>query len=106
MILYVRLRYSDAQRATTQACTLDGVRVKLSANYNATADRWYLSIYTTADVLLVGSIALVPGVDLLLPHKHRAVPQGRLFVEDPINDTPPDLSSMDTSALLKYETVS
>ena len=104
MILYVRLRYSDVQRATTQTTTLDGVRLKIAANYNALAGRWYLSLYSPADVLLVGSIALVPGVDLLLPHKYKSgIPQGRLFV-DSLDGSPPDLSSMDTSALLKYET--
>jgi hypothetical protein len=107
MILYIRLRYSDTQRATSQTCTLDGVRVKLYAQYNATAGRWYLSVYTTDDTLLAGSIALVPCVDLLLPYKYRSgVPQGRLYVEDPINGTPPDLTTLDASALLKYETVS
>ena len=103
---HIKLRWSGDTRESVQEFTLDGVRCRWRAMYNATAGRWYLDVSDIEDVLIVGSIALVPGVDLLLPYKHLAIPQGRLYVEDPINDAPPDLQSLDASALLKYESVS
>ncbi|MEC9048880.1 MAG: hypothetical protein VYA51_12790 [Planctomycetota bacterium] len=103
--LYIRLRFSDAQRESEQDCELDGVRVRLAAAYNATAKRWYLHTFDTDRNLIVGSIALVCGVDLWRPYKHLALPQGALFLEDPVLEAPASLESLDVSALLKYRQV-
>jgi len=103
--LYIRLRWSDSQRETQQELTLDGVRIRLRAMYNASAGGWFLDVLSVDRVLIVGSIALVPGVDLLRPFKHLAVPPGVLFVEDQITGAAPDLVTLDVSALLKYRPV-
>lgn len=100
-VLHIELRQIPEQRETVQECTLDAVRVILVARYAERTDRWYLSIYTPAEVLLVGSLALVPGVDLLRPYRHLALPQGQLFVQS-VQRLPPNFDSLEVSARLLY----
>lgn len=96
--LYIRLRPTTAQRATTQSVTLDGVAVQLRARYTAAADGWYLDILDTGGTAIVTGLALVPGVDLLRPFRHLAVPPGTLFV----HGDAPTLESMDVTSRLLY----
>jgi hypothetical protein len=103
--LYIRLRHSEDQRESQQELALDGVRIRLRAMYNASAGGWFLDLSSTDRTLIVGSIALVPGVDLLRPFKHLALPQGVLFVEDLQTGAAPDLVTLDVTALLKYRPV-
>ena len=100
-IARVQLRHTTEQRRTSQEIVLGGVRVRLLATYNGYSDRWYVSIYSPANVLLVGSIACVPGVDLLLPYKHLAIPQGQLFVHSRSREVP-TFTTMDTTARVLY----
>ena len=102
---YIRVRWRDDQRASEQEFTLDGVRIRIRANYNARTGRWYIDVRDTSDAQIVGPIALVPGVDLWQPFKHLPIPQGRLYLEDTQRDAPATLASMDVSALLKYDEV-
>ncbi len=99
---YIRLRYSEDQRESKQECTLGGVRVRLRVMYNATTQRFHLDLLTAERVELVSGLALVPGVDLLGPYKHLAVPQGELFLLDLQRDAPADLDTLDVTALLVY----
>lgn len=99
--LHITIRQVDTQRETTQECTLDGVRVVLRARYAVLTDRWYVSLYTSANVLLVGSIACMPGVDLLGPYKHLPIPQGQLFCSS-VDRSPPTFTTMDTTARVVY----
>jgi len=101
-VLYIRLRYVEEQRQTTQECTLDGVRVRIAAQYNATDGGWYLDILDLADVPIVAGIALVPGVDLLQPYRHLPVPPGTLYLQDTQFDAAATLTTLDVSALLLY----
>lgn len=104
-LLYIPLRQNPDQRSTDQELTLDGVRVRLLARYTALADRWYLDTLDLSDTVIVGGLALVPGVDLWLPYKHLAIPQGALFVSDPRTRLPASLDTLDVSSLLAYREV-
>jgi hypothetical protein len=100
--LYIQLRQSTAQREHEQECTLDGVRTLIRARYLALGDRWYVSLLSTARVLIVGPLAGVPGVDLLLPYHHLVgVPAGQLFVSG-VARAPLDLVNLDVTARLVY----
>lgn len=98
---HVRLRQAESQRRTIQEIDLGGVRVRLMATYSALTDRWCLSIFDTADRLIVGSIACVAGIDLLAPYKHLAIPQGRLFCYAADRE-PPTFTTLDASARVLY----
>ena len=101
MAQHVQLRQSTQQRRTVQEVLLDGVRIRLRATYSKKTDRWYLSIYNTSDQQLVGGIACVPGIDLLKPYKHLAIPQGELWCQS--NDRePPTFVTLDTTARVLY----
>lgn len=102
MVKHVRVRDDVEQQASEQECTLGGVRVTLRARYSFTADRWYVSIYTTANVLLVGSLACVPGVDLLAPYKYKPeIPSGQLFCSS-TDRLPMTFDTADSTARLLY----
>lgn len=101
MAKYVKLRQNEEQRQTTQEVTLDGVRFRLRAQYVALTDRWYVSVLDTTDALIVGPIACVPGVDLLHPYKHLAIPQGQLFCSSADRE-PPTFSTLDATARVLY----
>lgn len=60
---------------------LDGADYKLEFRYSPRADRFYLNLYDTNEVLLLAGIKLVPGVALLHYYHHLAgVPAGELVV--------------------------
>lgn len=104
-LLYIPLRQDADQRATDQEVTLDGIRLRIAA-YNASiTDRWYITLLSTDDERIVGSIAGVPGVDLLIPYKHLALPQGQLFILNQQNREPGTFETQDVSALLVYREV-
>lgn len=98
---HIALRLVESQRFTEQEITIGGVRVLLKSRYCYVTDRWYLSIYNTDSVLIVGSIAVVPAVDLLLPYKHLALPQGELFSYS-VSREPPTFTTLDNTARLLY----
>jgi hypothetical protein len=98
---YLQIRQVDTQREVDQECTLDDVRVIIRVRYSAATDRWYASIYNTANELLVGSLACVPGVDLLRPYKHLAIPRGQLFCSSKERE-PPTFTTLDTSVRVLY----
>lgn len=104
-VKYIRLRYSEEQRESQQEMTLDGVRVRLRMMYNATTQRYHIDLLTPERVEIVSGLALVPGVDLLRPYKHLAVPHGELYLYDAQYDAPADLDTLDVSALLLYREV-
>jgi len=101
MTVHVQLRQTRTQRATVQEVELGGVRVRLRANYNAASDRWYVSIFDLTDALILGSIACVPGVDLLLPYKHLDIPQGQLFCSA-TDRAAPTFTTLDVTARMLY----
>lgn len=101
MVKRVQVRQNTTQRATVQEVELGDVRVRLRAQWNASSDRWYVSLYTLADALILGSVPCVPGVDLLRPYKHLAIPQGQLFCSARDRE-PPSFSTMDTTARVLY----
>lgn len=102
MAEHVQLRSEDARRVHKQEVQLGGVAIRLWARPIAQPDRWYLEIRDLADQLIVGGIACVPGVNLLLPYKHLAIPQGSLYCL--ANDKlPPTFSTLDVSARVIYQ---
>jgi hypothetical protein len=98
---YVALRLLEDQRATIQELTLGGVRIILRSRYCYRTDRWYVSIFDTSSVLLLGSLAVEPGVDLLLPYKHLAIPQGQLFCHS-VGREPPTFVTLDSTVRVLY----
>jgi len=105
-VLYIPLRATPQNRSSEFEIELDGVRVRLRTYYAALNDRWYLDTRDLEDNLLVGGLALVPGVDLWRPYKYLAIPQGELFISDPLSRSPATLETLDVSTLLLYREVS
>lgn len=101
MAKHVQLRQQTEQRESVQECTLSGVRIRLRARYVLDNDRWFVSVFTTSDVLIVGMIACVPGVDLLRPYKHLAIPQGQLFCSSADRE-PPTFETLDVTSRVLY----
>lgn len=97
----VRLRFDETRSRHKHEITLGGVPVRLWAYPSALTDRWYVTIHDLLDGLIVGPILLVPGIDLLRPYKHLAIPQGSLFVyaED---GQPPTFSTLDVTRRVLY----
>lgn len=102
---HVQFRENEGQRQTSQECTLDGVRVRIVARYTATQDRWFANIFALDGSLILGGLACVPGIDMLRPYKHLAIPQGALFCST-ANREPPTFETIDSSARVLYRTVS
>jgi len=102
--LYIQLRQNPEQRETQQELTLDGVRLIIRARYLALGDRWYVSLLDPAQTLIVGPLAGSPGVNLLLPYRHLAIPQGELFVSSVARESL-NLQNLDTTARLVYREV-
>lgn len=98
---HVKLRQRATDRCYEQELTLDGVKVRLRSTFSMRTDRWYVSVYDSGGTLLVGSIAVVPGVDLLLPFKHLGIPQGQLFAYARDRE-PPTFVTADTTAITLY----
>ena len=80
---------------------LGGVRVRLLSTYSSREDRWYVSILGLDDTLIVGPIACVPGINLLLPYRHLAIPQGVLFCFSRDRE-PPTFATLDATARVLY----
>lgn len=98
----VLVRRRPTQRSVEQPVTLGGVRLVVRTRYSAQDGRWRLWLLDPAGGAIVGPLTLVPGVDLLLGHKHDPrVPQGQLFVYSS-DRTPPDATSVDVTAQLFY----
>lgn len=98
----IQIRQNADQKHTRQSIGLDDVRFRLWAHYCKHSDRWFLTIADLDDNPVVGSIAAVPGVDLLRPYKHlSSVPQGELFVQS-VRRESMDASNADVSAVLLY----
>ena len=104
--VYIPLRQSEEQRATLQELTLDGVRIRLRSRYIALTDRWILDTLDLEDRTIIGSQALVTGVDLWLPFHHLAIPPGELFVSDPQTQLPASMETLDAGSLLLYREAS
>lgn len=103
--VHVKLRQTAKQRCYEQEQTLDGVRVRLRSTYSIRTDRWYVSVYDSAGTLLVGSIAVVPGVDLLLPYRYLGIPQGELFSYSRERE-PPTFVTAEVNSVTLYREVS
>lgn len=101
------VRRLPTHRATVQFVDFqDGTRCGLRARYSAYDSRWRIWLLDLDGETIAGPITLVPGVDLLLGHKHDPrVPQGQLFVYSPDRE-PPDADTVDVSAVLYYRAVS
>lgn len=102
--LYVQLRQDNEHRKTVQEVQLDGVRILVRAQYIARYDRWVASLFDTSENLLVGGIACVPGVDLLKPYKHLALPQGALFFLSSERE-PPTFTTLDVTSRCIYREI-
>jgi uncharacterized protein DUF6983 len=75
---------------------LDDSDYTLEFNYSPRAERYYLNLYSSEDVLLVAGLKLVPGVLLLRYYKYRdGMPQGELVVTATGADgSPPKLGEL------------
>lgn len=102
----IYVRRIDAERSRIQFVELDGARVGLKSRYSAFDDRWRLWLLDLDGTTLAGPITLVPGIDLLVSHKHDPrVPQGQLFTYA-ADRAAPTLDTMDGSAVLYYRSPS
>lgn len=98
----ITVRAHETDRARVQFVTLGGLRVGLQSRYSAFDQRWRLWLLDLDGTLIAGPITLMPGIDLLVSHKHdQRVPQGQLFVYSADREAP-DAESMDTSVALYY----
>ena len=104
--LYIPLRATPENRSSEFEVELDGIRIRLRSYYASINKRWFLDTRDLEDNLIVGSLALVPGVDLWRPYKHLAIPKGELFLSNPSSRAPANLDNLDVSALLLYREVS
>lgn len=102
----VSVRSLAVERARLQFVELEpGLRVGLLTRWSAYESRWTLCVYALDGVQIFGPRLLVPGLDLLLGAKHDPrVPGGQLFVYS-VDREPPDLDTVDTSALLLYRRI-
>lgn len=67
---------------------LDGSDYTLSFTYSVRAERFYLDLYDSEDVLLVAGLKLVTGVPLLHYYHHiEGVPPGEIIVTSTTQDT-------------------
>lgn len=99
--IYVKALATDRSRVQT-IDFLDGVRAGLWARYSAFDGVWRLWLLALDATVIAGPISLVPGIDLLLGHKHDPrVPQGELFVFSP-DRAAPTLDTIDVSSVLYY----
>lgn len=102
MIEKITVRLAPTQRNTLQYVDLDEVRIGLRARYSALADRWFLWLVAVDGSIIAGPMRMVPGLDLLLSHKHDPrVPPGQLFIDG----DPPTAETMDKESQLLYRPV-
>ena len=67
-------------QATSFVIDLAGATYRLTTQWCTAAACWLLNISTPDDVLIVGSIPIVPGVDLLKQYAYLGI-AGQLFVQ-------------------------
>lgn len=105
-LVQISIRQLETQRATIQIVDFrDGTRIGVRTRWSSFDELWYLWICALDLTQIAGPIALVPGIDLLLGHKHDPrVPQGELFVFSP-DRLPPTLETVDVTAILFYRRV-
>ena len=98
----ITIRATDDDRARVQFVTLDGVRVGIESRFSAFDSRWRIWLLALDSAKICGPITLVPGIDLLVGHKHDPrVPQGQMFVYS-LARAAPDAESMDATIGLYY----
>lgn len=98
----ITVRATETDRARVQFVTLGGVRVGIQSRFSAFDERWRIWLLALDGSTICGPITLVPGLDLLLSHKHDPrVPQGQLFIYSAAREAP-DAESMDASVALYY----
>lgn len=102
-LVRITVRSSENDRARVQFVDLkDGTRIGIRSRYSAFDELWRIWILALDGVQICGPLTLVPGIDLLVGHKHDpAVPQGQLFVSS-VDRSPPNAETMDTTAALYY----
>ena len=101
-LIRITVRASSIDRARIQQVALGGVRIGIKTQYSKFDSLWRIWILDLAGTQICGPITLVPGLDLLLSHKHDPrVPQGQLFVQSQ-ERTAPDADSMETTHALYY----
>jgi len=99
---HVLIRQNQERRRFTQEITLGGIRVRLQVIPCQLTDRWYVSILDLDGNVLIGSIACVPGVNLLYPYRHLDIPQGALYCHSTDRE-PPTFSTLDVTARIYYQ---
>lgn len=98
----ITVRAYETDRARIQFVTLGETRVGLQSRYSAFDQRWRLWLLDLDGSQICGPITLVPGIDLLVSHKHDPrVPPGQLFVYS-LDRAAPDAESMDATVALYY----
>ena len=100
----IRVRLDADTRANVLRYTLEGTVYEFVFRRSGrTPESWFMDVRDAASTTLVAGIALVPGVELLRPFKHLAVPPGQLFAYDTSKtylDPTPD--EMDDRVVLLY----
>jgi hypothetical protein len=97
----ISVRQGTAERSRSQRITLGGVRLTAKFQYVAATERWVMTLSDLSGVVILAGVTVVPGVDLLLPFKHLALPQGQLFVISKDRE-PPTLLTVDRTAHVNY----
>ena len=87
--------------------TLSGIEVEISTSWNDAMNLWVMSMKDyVADKMLIGAIALVPGVDLLEQYEYLGF-GARMVVYNNQNPAKiPDLDDLGGATNLYYLTVS
>lgn len=103
MLTRIPIKIDADDRSVVFTTRLDGIDYRFRLRHTMIDDRWRLWILDESDVAIVGPLRLVPGMDLLLGHKHNPrVPQGELFVWGPSELEPPTAETADVSSWLVY----
>lgn len=102
-LVRITVRRVATERSIVQYLDWGGdTRCGLWARYARASDRWWLWLVALDGTTIATLGPAVPGVDLLLGHKHDPrVPQGQLFVYSP-DRLPPDADTVDSTSVLYY----
>ncbi len=81
----VSIPFTDGPSFLEQV-TLDGTPYRLKLYWNSRNAFWSIAFFDVEDVLILGGIPLLQGINLLKGHPDRGLPPGELWVIDPAVD--------------------
>jgi len=88
----------------TQIITLENVRYKLRFFWNYRENRWYMDIYTSDDVIILGGLKLTTNYELLRHYIIDGLPPGAMILENADNVDYKNKDDINNAWLLLYIT--